>query len=362
MDSKKFTLGILSTLTLFGITTIDSSLLWQDNKDNPYAHNSLIANNTEECGPIELSAMEDQLFKERLENISTEVPLEFNQTIKRSILAYLHNKKRTERVIGLCQVYKPLFENVLAEYQMPQVILNLPIIESELNVHAVSPVGAMGLWQFMESTGKLYDLDVNSHIDERKDPEKATIAAAQYLKHLHGRFGDWLLALAAYNCGPGRVSGAIKKAGGKKNYWDIRKYLPRETRGYVPKFIAATYVNNYYFLHGLSPKVPELSMDFAYYVTTHQAMTIDTFAENNNVFASSIKRLNPFLLSELIPANTKLKMPFSEYEMNNQVYTPPSESTQINIREEVDTFAKISPIVPDFVEGGELDLAIEGLN
>ena len=362
MDSKQFTLGILSTLALFGITTIDSSLLWQDKEDNLYTNNSLLASNTEERGPIELSAMEDELFKERLENISTDVSLEFNQTIKRSILAYLHNKKRTERVIGLCQVYKTLFDNVLAEYQMPQIIANLPIIESELNAHAQSPVGAMGLWQFMESTGKLYDLNVNKHIDERKDPEKATIAAAQYLKHLHGRFGDWLLALAAYNCGPGRVSGAIKKAGGKKDYWEIRKYLPRETRNYVPKFIAATYVNNYYFLHGLSPKIPELSIDFAYYISTHEAVTVDKFSKNNNVSAASIKRLNPFLLSELIPANTKLKMPFSQYEMNNMSLTPPSESTQIKLREEIDTFAKLAPIAPNFVEGGGLDLEIEGLN
>lgn|GEM_PF-2367809 len=361
MDLKRFTLGLCNMIAVFGLTTVDASLLWQDkDAENKLAYNSLQASSTPEVGLMELSAMEDDLFRERLRNINTEVPLEFNQTIKRSILAYLHNKKRTERVIGLCQVYKPMFDNVLYEHNVPTLIACLPIIESELNVHAKSPVGAMGLWQFMESTGKMYSLDVNRHIDERKDPQQATVAAAEFLSELHERYDDWLLALAAYNCGPGRVNTAIRRAGNKKDFWQICKYLPRETRYYVPKFIAAAYVYNYYFLHGLSPTVPDLSMDFAYYVTTGEEPTdVYNFAKSNNVLPSSVRRLNPALLSDYIPSKTKLKMPYNKYDAEDK-YAYLSESTKL--REEIDTFSKITPIVPNFVENVEITHELVKIN
>ncbi len=152
-------------------------------------------------------------------------------------------------MLGLSEYYFPIFEEIFDLYGVPYEIKYLSVIESALNPRAVSRAGAVGTWQFMYSTGKHYGLTINSLVDERRDPVAATHAAARFLVDLYGMYGDWTLALAAYNCGPGNVNKAIRRSGGRRNFWEIYYYLPRETRGYVPAFIAATYTMNYYQDH-----------------------------------------------------------------------------------------------------------------
>jgi membrane-bound lytic murein transglycosylase D len=163
-------------------------------------------------------------------------------------------RNRIDVMLTLSEYYQPLFEESLSRYDVPEELKYLTIVESAMNPQATSRVGAAGLWQFMYTTGKNYGLEVNSIVDERRDAYKSSDAAAHYLRDLHNVFGDWHLAIAAYNCGPGNVNKAIARSGGKHNFWQIYPYLPRETRGYVPAFIAATYIMNYYPEHGLHPK------------------------------------------------------------------------------------------------------------
>jgi membrane-bound lytic murein transglycosylase D len=161
---------------------------------------------------------------------------------------------------GLSNFYFPLFEATLAKYNLPQELKYLPIIESGLNPKIVSKAGASGLWQFMYGTAKMYGLEINSYVDERNDPIKATDAAARFLKDLYDIYGDWHLVIAAYNCGPGNVNKAVRRSGGTQNYWAIYSHLPRETRGYIPIFIAANYVMNYVSDHQLYPVKPSFEI------------------------------------------------------------------------------------------------------
>ena len=184
----------------------------------------------------------DSVYIERLSGMNTLINLPFNSVVRNYITTYTQRKRaQVEVMLGLADYYFPLFEEILDLYQLPLELKILPVIESALNPRAVSRVGATGLWQFMYSTGKRYNLQIDSYVDQRRDPLAATHAAARYLRDLYGLYGDWTLVIAAYNCGPGNVNKAIRRAGGKRSYWDIYYYLPRETRGYVPAFIAANY-------------------------------------------------------------------------------------------------------------------------
>ncbi len=181
----------------------------------------------------------DSVYIQRLADIPSVIDLTYNRLVKNYINVY--TKKRREQVkmmLGLSDYYFPMFEEVFDLYDVPYELKHLAIIESALNPRAVSRAGAVGTWQFMYRTGAHYGLTINSLVDERRDPLKATHSAAQFLSDLYGIYGDWTLALAAYNCGPGNVNKAIRRSGGKRNFWDIYYYLPRETRGYVPAFIA----------------------------------------------------------------------------------------------------------------------------
>lgn len=192
----------------------------------------------------------DSVYIQRLSEIPSVVDLTYNRIVKNYINVYSRMRREQVRVmLGLSDYYFPAFEEIFDLYGVPYEIEYLSVIESALNPRAVSRAGAVGAWQFMYSTGRHYGLTINSLVDERRDPIAATHAAARYLVDLHHIYHDWTLALAAYNCGPGNVNKAIRRSGGKRNFWDIYYYLPRETRGYVPAFIAATYVMNYYEDH-----------------------------------------------------------------------------------------------------------------
>ena len=200
-----------------------------------------------------------EVYIDRLHRMPTIMEMPYNEVVQSCIDRYTGRLRRSVSFfLGAANFYMPIFEEALEAYQLPLELKYLPVIESALNPTAVSRVGATGLWQFMLATGKAYGLEVNSLVDERRDPVKASYAAARYLRDLYRIFNDWSLVIAAYNCGPENINKAIRRSGGETDYWKIYPYLPRETRGYVPAFIAANYVMNYYCEHNICPMNSQL--------------------------------------------------------------------------------------------------------
>ena len=202
---------------------------------------------------------EKEVYIERLKRIPSIIELPYNEVVQKFIDRYSGRLRHSvSYMLGASNFYMPIFEEALETYGLPLELKYLPVIESALNPKAVSRVGATGLWQFMLTTGKQYGLKVNSLVDERRDPVKSSYAAANYLSDLYKVFGDWSLVIAAYNCGPDNINKAIHRAKGVKDYWHIYPYLPKETRGYVPAFIAANYIMTYYCDHNICPMVTRL--------------------------------------------------------------------------------------------------------
>lgn len=255
--------------------------------------------------PSVVPTFDDSIIVKRLASIPTVIPMSFNATTKRYI--DLYTKERREQVqimLGLGTYYNTLFEAALEKYQLPLELKYLPVVESALNPNAVSKAGATGLWQFMSGTGKMYGLQVTTLLDERRDPIKSSDAAALYLRDLYQIFGDWHLAIAAYNCGPGNVNKAIKRAGGKKNYWEIYNYLPRETRGYVPLFIAANYVMNFHKEHHLCPIETNLTLHTDT-LWLNQRVHFDQISAVINLSKDVLKTLNPQYRRDIVPASAE---------------------------------------------------------
>ena len=248
----------------------------------------------------------DSLYRSRLQDLVSPVHLPYNYIVRDNINYYLTNRwSPLSNVLTLAQFYFPIFEQELIAANMPVELRALAIIESNLSPLAASRVGAVGLWQFMPATGKNLGLEINSLVDERSDIILSTRAACRFLKDLYRMFGDWTLALAAYNCGPGNVNRAIARAGeNAKSFWDIYDYLPRETRGYVPKFIAATYVYAYHELHGIKAKTtPEcISTDT---IMVNRTMHFGQVASTLNIPLETLRMLNPQYKIDIVPAARK---------------------------------------------------------
>lgn len=246
----------------------------------------------------------DEEYIERLRRLPVVMEMPYNSVVRKFIDQYTGRLRRSvSYMLGAGNFYIPIFEQALDAYGLPLELKYLPVIESALDPKAKSRAGAVGLWQFMLATGKRYDLKVNSLIDERQDPYKATQAAARYLSDLYKIFGDWNLVIAAYNCGPTMVNKAIHRAGGARDYWTIYPYLPRETQGYVPAFIAANYVMNYYCEHNICP------MKTKYPVTTDTMVVakdlhIAQVAALSGVDAEAVRALNPQYRTDLIPGTS----------------------------------------------------------
>lgn len=246
---------------------------------------------------------EATIIQDRINNLSSIVDVQYTSEVAKRIDQYTRlGKKDSEILLGKISIYFPIFEKALREKGMPDDLKYLPIIESGLRPSVVSRAGAAGLWQFMKATGRMYDLKVNKTIDERRDPQKATKAAVEYLEYLYNRFGDWTLALAAYNCGPGNVSKAIRK-GNSKDFWKIKKFLPRETRNYVPKFIAVTYLMNYYHLHDINPVAPSRELQYTATARVYDKVSFRTLSKELNLDLKVIRTLNPSFIRNYIPAN-----------------------------------------------------------
>ena len=255
-------------------------------------------------------------LKKRLSELNSKTPfnIEYNPSLESVIKSYLKNRRESlERLMALSEYYFPMFEASLDKHDLPLEIKYLAIVESALKPRAKSRVGATGLWQFMFLTGKEHGLNVSSYVDERSDPIKSTEAASQYLSKLYGIFGDWDLALAAYNSGPGNVSKAIRRSGGYENYWNIRPYLPRETAGYLPAFLATMYIFEYANEHGFN----KLKPDFRYMETdtihVKQMITLDQVSELLELPIEELQFLNPSYKLDIIPyikdENYTLRLP-----------------------------------------------------
>ena len=254
--------------------------------------------------PIEYEELPTEVLKQRLEELNARTPfnVEYNPSLESVIKGYLKNRRRTMgRLMALSDYYFPMFEEALDRHELPLEMKYLAIVESALAPQAKSRVGATGLWQFMFATGKMFGLDVNSYVDERSDPIKATEAACQYLKSLNRSFNDWDLALAAYNSGPGNVSKAIRRSGGYTNYWNIRSNLPRETAGYLPAFLATMYIFEYAEEHGFKSNGPELPYIATDTVHVKKMISFEHIAEVTNMDIEMLQFLNPSYKLGIIP-------------------------------------------------------------
>ena len=246
-----------------------------------------------------------EVYQERLTKLPTIIEMPYNSIIQQFIDRYSGRLRRTVSImLGSQNFYMPIFEEALESYGLPLELKYLPVIESGLNPNAVSRVGATGLWQFMLGTGKQYGLEVNTLVDERRDPMKASYAAAHYLSDLYKIFGDWPLVIAAYNCGPENINKAIHRAGGVKDYWKIYPYLPHETRGYVPAFIAANYIMNYYCEHNICPMIATLPIKTDT-LELNRDVHFEQIAAVLGIDKKKIASLNPQYRREIINGNTK---------------------------------------------------------
>lgn len=259
-----------------------------------------------DCSTAEVNPMfSDSVYMQRLSRIPAVMEMPYNDIVRKFIDMYAGRlRNQVAFMLSACNFYMPIFEEALDAYGLPMELKYLPIIESALNPSAVSRVGASGLWQFMLNTGKMYGLDANSLVDERRDPIKATWAAARYLKELYAIYQDWNLVIAAYNCGPGTINKAIRRAGGETDYWKIYNYLPKETRGYVPAFVAANYVMTYYCDHNICPMETDIpaSTDT---IQINKNLHFEQIADICNVSMEQLRSLNPQYKKNVIPGESK---------------------------------------------------------
>ena len=260
-----------------------------------------------------LSNVPDEVYIERIRKMNSFITLPYNDIVKNYIIMYSEKMpSKMGHMLGLCNYYMPIFEEILNGYDMPEELKAMAIIESAMNPLAVSRVGAKGMWQFMYNTAKIYGLHIDSFVDERLDPVKSAEAAAQYLQDSYEIFGDWNLAIASYNCGAGNVNKAIRRAGGSRAFWDIWPYLPRETRGYVPAFVGALYTLKYHKEHGIKPEAVGMPIAVDTFYINKQ-LHLRQVSELTGAPLDELKNLNPQYRHEIIPGHEReyiLRIPY----------------------------------------------------
>ena len=313
----------------------------------------------------------DTVFIERLQQLPYVVELPYNTIVRRYILRYLyHSPKQVAGLLQKEQYYMPIFQDILSQYDLPYELAYLPVIESALNPNARSHMGAVGLWQFMPATGKKYGLEINSLVDERRDPIKSTHAAAKFMNALYDVFKDWNLVIAAYNCGPSNVNKAIYRAGGKRDFWSIYPFLPKETRAYLPLYIAAVYSMNFAAYHGISAKeeplfvVDSIPADSVLFpeltnLTTSELVPTDTIvtsqrlhllqvAEILDIPLPLLRQLNPQYARDIVPGNKEyaICLPMDKggafIEHQEQILAHKANELLHNRRTEIDLWQKTS--------------------
>ncbi len=239
---------------------------------------------------------------DRIHSLGSSVEIQYSREVRNRINQYLSRQaSMSEVLIGRSKIYFPTFEHILREKGLPTDLKYLSVVESGLKPDATSRSGAAGLWQFMRPTGRMMGLKISRTVDERRDVEKSTAAAADYLLKLYNQFDDWTLAIAAYNCGPGNMRKAIRRSGGKKSFWEIKKYLPKETREYVPKFIAITYVMNYYYEHDLMPEIPNQDLINTSTAKVYESINLKALSRELDLELSMMRTLNPSFIRNVIP-------------------------------------------------------------
>lgn len=260
------------------------------------------------------SDVPDEVYIGRIKKMNSFISLPYNDIVKNYIILYSEKMPtKMSHILGLCQYYMPIFEDIFNRYEIPEELKAMAVIESAMNPLAVSRAGAKGMWQFMYSTAKMYGLHIDSFVDERLDPVKSAEAAAQYLKDAYAIFGDWNLAIASYNCGAGNVNKAIRRSGGKRAFWDIWPYLPRETRGYVPAFVGALYTMTYYKEHGIRPEAIEIPAHIDT-LKINKQLHLRQVADLTAAPLDELKNLNPQYRHEIIPGESReyiLRIPYS---------------------------------------------------
>ena len=295
-----------------------------------------------------------EVYKERLARIPSVIELPYNDVVQKFIDRYSGRLRRSVSImLGAQNFYMPTFEEALESYGLPLELKYLPVIESALNPNAVSHVGATGLWQFMLTTGKQYGLEINSLVDERRDPVRASYAAAHYLRDLYKIFGDWNLVIAAYNCGPENINKAIHRSNGATDYWQIYPYLPKETRGYVPAFIAANYIMNYYCDHNICPMQANLPGKTDTVVVSRD-VHFEQVAQVLGMEIDQIKQLNPQYRRNIVNGSTRpmaLRLPatlvgkFIDNEDSIYAHRPDvllAKRTEVEVNDDVPSYSRRS--------------------
>lgn len=325
-----------SNLTDIEMRALDWSLRWLDTTDCVVLHDT--------------TTLPDSVYKARLQALPCVIELPYNERVRAFILRYVkRSPKQVARMMRMSEYYFPLFEDVLGHYDLPYELKYLPIIESALNPIARSHVGAAGLWQFMPATGKLFGLEVNSLVDERMDPLKSTEAACRFLSSMYAIYHDWNLVIAAYNCGAGNVNKAIRRAGGKRDFWSIYPFLPRETRNYVPIFIAANYAMNYGQEHGICKAPIDDKAMLTDTIRTNQRMHLQQISDNLGIEMAELRRLNPQYSRDILPGGSMytLCLPADKMgpfiDMQDSIIAYKADSLINNRRAEID-MAKVTSV------------------
>ena len=269
-----------------------------------YLHDFILLD-AEDVADLSVDQIPDSVYEARLRMIASVIQLPYNDVVRRYIVAYTGRLKgHMQRMLGLAQYYFPFIEEELDRQGLPAELKILPMVESGLQANAISRMGAAGLWQFMLRTGKGMGLEINSFVDQRMDPLVSTQAACEYLKQLYAIYGDWPLTIAAYNCGPGNVNKALRRVPGAATYWDIYDHLPRETRGYVPSFIAATYAYTFHRAHNMEPIVPNQPMATDT-VTVQKMLHFEQISSSMDISLETLRQLNPQYKLDIVPATDK---------------------------------------------------------
>ena len=324
-----------SNLTDIEMRALDWSLQWLDTTDCIAVHDT--------------TTLPDSVYKARLQALPCVIELPYNERVRAFIHRYVkRSPKQVARLMRMSEYYFPIFEEALARYGLPYELKYVPIIESALNPMAHSHAGAAGLWQFMPGTGKLFGLEVNSLVDERMDPIKSTEAACRFLSSMYNVYHDWNLVIAAYNCGSGNVNKAIRRAEGKRDFWSIYPYLPRETRNYVPIFIAANYAMNYGQEHGIC-KAPIEKIMMTDTICTTRRMHLQQVSDNLDIDMSELRRLNPQYSRDILPggSNYTLCLPADKVglfiDREDRILAYKADSLINNRRAEID-MAKVTSV------------------
>ena len=325
-----------SDMTDIEFRALDWSLRWLDTVGCVASHDT--------------TTLPDSVYKARLQALPCVIELPYNERVRAFILRYVkRSPKQVARMMRMSEYYFPIFEEALGRYNLPYELKYLPIIESALNPMARSSVGAAGLWQFMPGTGKLFGLEVNSLVDERMDPIKSTEAACRFLSSMYNIYFDWNLVIAAYNCGSGNVNKAIRRAEGKRDFWSIYPYLPRETRNYVPIFIAANYAMNYGEEHGICKAPIENTTMLTDTIRTTQRLHLQQVSDNLGIDIRELRRLNPQYSRDILPGGSMytLCLPAEKVgayiDRENSILAYKADSLINNRRAEID-LAKVTSI------------------